>query len=76
MKNLEKTKFCLSLQIEYLNDGVFMYQETYDTKVLNRFYMDKSHMLSTLMVVRSLEVNKDPFRPQEKDEKLFGPEVP
>jgi len=28
------------------------------------------------MVVRSLNANKNPFRPQEKDEKLFGPEVP
>nr|KYP48430.1 Retrovirus-related Pol polyprotein from transposon TNT 1-94 [Cajanus cajan] len=28
------------------------------------------------MVVRSLDVNKDPFRPQEKDEEILGPEVP
>ena len=28
------------------------------------------------MVVRSLEVDKDPFRPKEDNEKLFGPEVP
>jgi len=28
------------------------------------------------MVVRSLDVDKDPFRPQEKDEELLGPEVP
>ncbi|XP_070007248.1 secreted RxLR effector protein 161-like [Nicotiana sylvestris] len=28
------------------------------------------------MVVRSLDVNKDPFRPQEENEELFGPEVP
>ena len=28
------------------------------------------------MVVRSLEVNKDPFRPKEENEELFGPEVP
>ena len=27
------------------------------------------------MVVRSLEVDKDPFRPKEDNEKLFGPEV-
>ena len=28
------------------------------------------------MVVRSLEVTKDPFRPKEKNEELLGPEVP
>ena len=27
------------------------------------------------MVVRYLEVVKDPFRPQEKNEELLGPEV-
>lgn len=28
------------------------------------------------MVVRSLAVKKDPFRPRETDEELLGPEVP
>ncbi|MCI28508.1 hypothetical protein A2U01_0049709, partial [Trifolium medium] len=28
------------------------------------------------MVVRSLDVKKDPFRPREEDEELLGPEVP
>jgi len=38
--------------------------------------MDKAHSLSTPIVVRSLEVNKDPFRPPEEDEELLGPETP
>ena len=38
--------------------------------------MDKSHPLSTPMVVRSLDVNKDTFSPKEKDEELLSPEVP
>ncbi|XP_070016013.1 secreted RxLR effector protein 161-like [Nicotiana sylvestris] len=38
--------------------------------------MDGEHPLSTPMIVRSLDVNKDPFQPQEKNEKLLGPEVP
>jgi len=33
------------------------------------------HPLSTPMVVRSLEVNKDPFRPPEEDEELLGPKI-
>ncbi|KAJ9556489.1 hypothetical protein OSB04_011103 [Centaurea solstitialis] len=38
--------------------------------------MDKSHPLSTPMVVRSLVVEKDPFRPPTDDEDIVGPEVP
>ena len=28
------------------------------------------------MVVRSLDMNKDQFRPKDEDEELLGPEVP
>ena len=38
--------------------------------------MDKAHPLSSPMVVQSLDVKKDPFRPCEKNEELHGPEVP
>ena len=38
--------------------------------------MDKSHLLRSPMVVRSLEVTKDPFRPKEENEELLGSEVP
>ncbi|XP_049381128.1 secreted RxLR effector protein 161-like [Solanum stenotomum] len=76
MKDLDKTKFCLGLQIEHLTNGIFIHQSTYTEKVLKRFDMDKSHPLSTSMVVRSLDIKKDPFRPQEKDEEIFGDETP
>ena len=38
--------------------------------------MDKAHPLSSPMVVRLLDVKKDPFRPCEKGEELLGLEVP
>ena len=38
--------------------------------------MDKSYPLSSPMVVRSLEVTKDPFRSKKENEELLGPEVP
>ena len=80
MKDLGRTKFCLGLQIEYLKNWIFVYEETYTRKVLKRFYMDKSHPLCTPMIVRSLKPDKDPFRPrvisEEGDEELIGPEVP
>ena len=37
--------------------------------------MDKTHPLSLLMIVRSLNVKKDLFHPCEKGEKLLGLEV-
>ncbi|KAJ9561443.1 hypothetical protein OSB04_006603 [Centaurea solstitialis] len=53
----------------------FLHYITRD-QVLKRFYMDKSHPLSTPMVVRSLDVEKDHFRPPTADEDILGPEVP
>ncbi|KAK2434187.1 putative mitochondrial protein [Trifolium repens] len=76
MKDLGKTKFCLGLQIEHVKNGILVHQETHIATLLKRFYMDKSHPLSTPMVVRSLDVEKDPFKPKEKDKELLGPEVP
>ncbi|KAL5553718.1 hypothetical protein UlMin_041119 [Ulmus minor] len=38
--------------------------------------MDKANPLSTPMVVRILNVEKDPFRPCEDNEDIVGPEVP
>ena len=76
MKDLGKTRYCLGLQIEYCLNGVLIHQSSYTKKVMKRFYMDKSQPLSFHMVVRSLEVTKDPFRPKEENEVLLGPEVP
>ena len=38
--------------------------------------MDKTHPLSSTMVVRLLDVKNYPFRPCEKCEELIGLEVP
>ena len=75
MKDLRKTRYCLGLQIGYCLNGVLIHQSSYKEKVLKHFYMDKSHPLSSPMVVRSLEVTKDPFRPKEENEELLGPEI-
>ena len=37
--------------------------------------MDNSHPLSTPIVVRSLDIYTDSFRPPEKDEEPFGDET-
>ena len=76
MKDLGKTKFCIGLQIEHFPNGVLVHQSKYIKKILKCFNMDKAHPLSSPMVVRSLDVKHDPFRPCEKGEELLGPEVP
>ena len=38
--------------------------------------MAESHPLSSPMVVRSLGLDTDPFRPKMDDEDVLGPEVP
>ncbi|MFS7999224.1 putative RNA-directed DNA polymerase [Helianthus anomalus] len=76
MKDLGKTKYCLGLQIEHMSNGILVHQTNYTEKLLKRFNMDKANPLSTPMVVRSLNVENDPFRPCEGNEEVLGPEVP
>ena len=38
--------------------------------------MDKAHSLSSPMIVRSLDVKNNSFRPCKKYEELLGPKVP
>ena len=74
MKDLGKTKFCLGLQIERFPTGIVVHQSAYTKKILKRFYMNEAHPLTSPMVVRSLDVKKDSFRPCEKGEELLGPD--
>ena len=73
MKNLEKTRFCLGLHIDHFPTGVLFHQSTHTKKILKYFYMDKAYPLSSLRVVRSLDVKTDPFCLYEKGEEFLGP---
>ena len=75
MKDLIKTKICLGLLIEHLSDGIFVHHASYTKKILNLFYLEKAHPLSTLMVVQSLDVKNDLFHPKEDNEEILGLEV-
>ena len=65
-----------SLQIEYLPSGILLHQSTYNGKVLKCFYIDEHHPLSTPMVVRSLDVEKDSFHLKKHGETILGPKIP
>ena len=71
MKDLGETKYYIGLQIEHFQSGIFLHQSNYTEKVLKRFNMNKANPLSTPMVVRSLNVEKDPFRPREDNEECW-----
>ena len=76
VKDLGKTKLCLGLELEHKANGIIVHQSAYIERLLKCFNMDKTHPLSTPMVVRSLDPQKDQFRPRESDEEILGPEVP
>jgi hypothetical protein len=54
---------------------MFVYQSVYIQKVLEKFNMDKSYPNKTPMVVRSLEMETDQFRPRDEGEDILGPQV-
>ena len=76
MKDLGKTKFYIGMQIEHFPNRVLVHRSTYIKKILKHFYMDKTHPLTSPIVVWSLDVKKEPFRPCKKCEELLGREVP
>ena len=76
MKELGKTKYCIGLQLEHTPEGILLHQSTYIKKILEKFNMKDSYPTRTPMVVRSLVVENDPFRPREDNEKLLGHECP
>jgi hypothetical protein len=76
MKDLGKTMFCLGLQLEHLPMDILVHQLTYVQKVLKKFNMDKVYSSKTLMVVRALEKDTDPFWSCQEGEKVLGSEYP
>lgn len=75
MKDLVKIKFYLTLLIEHLTDENFIHRSTYINKVLEKSYMDKTHLMSTPMVVQSLDVRNNPFRPHKDNKELLDHEL-
>lgn len=75
-KDWVKTNIFLGLELEHKTNGIIIYQTSYVEKLPKHFNIGKSHPLSTPIVVRSLDPEKDHFHPKEHDEEIFGPKVP
>ena len=58
------------------SSGMLVHLLTYMGKVLKCFHVHKSHPFNSLIVVLSLELNKNMFDPNEEDEELLGPKLP
>jgi hypothetical protein len=76
MKDLAKTKIFLGLQLEHLPSGILVHQSTYTQKILKKFNMNMSYPSKTPMVVRSLDLEKEPFIARDEEDKTLGPEFP
>ena len=59
MKDLGKTKFYLGLQIEHLRERIIVHQSNHTKRLLKRFRINKATLLSTPMVNKSLDVERD-----------------
>ena len=71
MKLLDKTSFCLGLQVAHPPDGsLFLHQTGYTQKMLKRFGMDKASPLSTPVIGRSRTFD-DPYHPCKEEEEKF-----
>jgi hypothetical protein len=76
MKDLDKTKFCLDLQLEHLSTVILVHQSAYVQKILEKFNMDKAYPFKTPMFIRALEKDSDPFQPRQEGEEVLCSEYP
>ena len=76
MKDLGKTKHHSLLQLEHLHSYIMVYYVVYIYNILEKFIVDKSYSSITLMVVHSLDIEKDLFRPRDDGNEILGLNVP
>jgi hypothetical protein len=58
--------------IKYFLEGIFVHKSTY-SKAIEIFNIPNAHALRTLTVVRSLERDRNSYRPNSDDEQSLGP---
>ena len=75
MKDLRKQNFILTYRSMTFQMNVSSSINIYKKKVLECFYINKSHPLNSSMVVYSLEVKNELFCPKENNEGLLSPKA-
>ena len=70
MKDLDKPKYRSLLQLGHLHSYIMVYYIVYP-EYIGEIHVDKSYPSVTLMAIRSLDVEKDLFRPKDDGNKLL-----
>ncbi|KAB2608569.1 hypothetical protein D8674_011737 [Pyrus ussuriensis x Pyrus communis] len=60
-KDIEKTRYCVGLEIEHCSDGILVHQSNYTKKVLRRFNEDKTKPSNSHMAIPTLDAKRDPL---------------
>ena len=76
MKDLGKPKHRSLLQLEHLHSYIMVFYVVYIQDILEKFIVDKYYQSITLMVVHSLDIENDLFRPRDDGNEILGPNVP
>lgn len=76
IKHLGKTRYCLGLLIDYKTNEALIYQFIYVEKILKHFSMDNAHLLSTPIIVMSLDPKRIFPILKRMMERYLGLEVP
>ena len=76
LKDFGKPKYRSLLKIEHLHSYIMVYYVVYIHNILEKFIVDKSYPFITLMVVHSLDVEKDLFRPRDDGNEISGLNLP
>jgi hypothetical protein len=61
MNDLGITKFFFGPQLKHLPSEILVHQSTYTQKILEKLNMNMSYPSTTPMLVRSLDLEKDPL---------------
>ena len=76
MKDLGKPEYRSLLQLEHLHSYIMVYYVVYIHNILEKFIVDKYYQSITLMVVHSLAIENDLFRPRDDGNEILGLNVP
>lgn len=75
VKDMGRTSLCYGLEFEHMDDDILVHQSSYIERILKRFNLDRTHLLSTPMMVRLLESKTNQFNHRVKNEEVIRPEV-
>ncbi|MFX3864262.1 hypothetical protein ACJBSW_11200, partial [Streptococcus suis] len=65
-KDIGETKLCLCLLLDLCAYGILVHHNKYAKNMIRKYNFGQIYSLITLLVIRLLNMTKDPFRLKEK----------